>query len=163
MKTAKPKAKSAADTVNAAELGHVLGISRASIANLATDRVLPRASRGMFGLAPCVQAYIRHRLLQAGAADVGTKTLVAERSRLAKFKADAAERESQVETGQLVNVNEVDIAWQTVVRTIHSRLLVIPTKVAPRVASLTTAVEVQTLLQKELNAALAGMAAAPAL
>ena len=102
MKTAKPKAKSAADAVNAAELGHVLGISRASIANLATDRVLPRASRGMFGLAPCVQAYIRHRLLQAGAADVGTKTLVAERSRLAKFKADAAERESQVETGQLV-------------------------------------------------------------
>jgi phage terminase Nu1 subunit (DNA packaging protein) len=163
MKSAKLKAKSAADAVNAAELGRVLGISRASIANLATDRVLPRASRGEFGLAACVQAYIRHKLLQAGAADVGTKTLVAERSRLAKFKADQAERESLVETGELVNVNDVDVAWQTVVRTIRSRLLLIPTKVAPRAASLTTAIEVQTLLQKELNAALAGIAAAPAL
>jgi phage terminase Nu1 subunit (DNA packaging protein) len=163
MKTAKPKAKSAADKVNAAELGRVLGISRASIANLATDRVLPRASRGEFGLAACVQAYIRHKLLQAGAADIGTKTLVAERSRLAKFKADQAERESQIESGKLVNVNEVDTAWQTIVHTIRSRLLLIPTKTAPRLASLTSAVEVQTLLQKELNAALAGIAAAPAL
>jgi phage terminase Nu1 subunit (DNA packaging protein) len=163
MKTAKPKAKSAADTVNATELGRVLGISRASIANLATDRILPRATRGMFGLAACVQAYIRHKLLQAGAADIGTKTLVAERSRLAKFKADAAERESLVETGELVNVVDVEAAWQTVVRTIHSRLLVIPTKVAPRISSLTSAIEVQTLLQKELNAALAGIATAPAL
>jgi phage terminase Nu1 subunit (DNA packaging protein) len=162
MKPVKPRAKSASDTVNAQQLGAVLGISRASIANLATDRVLPRASRGEFGLAACVQAYIRHKLLQAGAADIGAKTLVAERSRLAKFKADQAERESQIETGELVNVNDVDAAWQTVVRTIHSRLLVIPTKVAPRAATLTTAVEVQTLLQKELNAALAGIAAAPA-
>jgi phage terminase Nu1 subunit (DNA packaging protein) len=163
MKNAKPKAKSADNTVNAATLGAVLGISRASIANLATDRVLPRASRGEFGLAACVQAYIRHKLLQAGAADVGTKTLVAERSRLAKFKADQAEREAQIETGELINVNDVDAAWQTVVRTIHSRLLVIPTKVAPRISSLTSAVEVQTLLQKELNAALAGIATTPAL
>jgi phage terminase Nu1 subunit (DNA packaging protein) len=163
MKTARTKTKSAADTVNAAELGRVLGISRASIANLATDRVLPRASRGMFGLAACVQAYIRHKLLQAGAADIGTKTLVAERSRLAKFKADAAEREGQIETGELVNVNDVDAAWQMVVRTINSRLLLIPTKVAPRVSTLTTAAEVQTLLQKELHAALAGIANSPAL
>jgi len=163
MKTAKPKAKSAADTVNAAELGRVLGISRASIANLATDCILPRASRGMFGLAACVQAYVRHKLLQAGAADVGTKTLVAERSRLAKFKADQAERESLIEIGQLVSVTDVDAAWQTIVRTIRSRLLLIPTKTAPRLASLTTAVEVKTLLQKELNAALAGIAATPAL
>ena len=51
--------------INAAQLGRVLGISRAGISNLATDGILPRSDRGLFDLSACVQAYVRHKLVQA--------------------------------------------------------------------------------------------------
>jgi phage terminase Nu1 subunit (DNA packaging protein) len=138
----------------------VLGISRASIANLATDGVLPRADRGLFNLPACVQAYIRHKLLQAGAADVGTKSLVTERSRLARLKADKAEREDQIESGELVPAHEIAAAWLTVVNTARTRLLLIPTKIAPRVVT-GTAIEAERLMRKEFDAALTEIAATP--
>jgi phage terminase Nu1 subunit (DNA packaging protein) len=148
------------DNVDAAELGHVLGISRASIANLATDGVLPRAGRGLFNLPSSVQAYIRHKLLQAGATDLGTKSLVTERSRLAKFKADKAEREGQLESGELIPAGEVEAGWLTIVNNARTKLLVIPTKLAPRVTTC-TAVEAERLMRKEFDAALTEIAATP--
>jgi phage terminase Nu1 subunit (DNA packaging protein) len=154
-------AKPVIETVNATELGRVLGISRASISNLGSEGVLPHAGRGLYDLASAVQAYIRHRLLQAGAADVGTKSLVAERSRLAKLKADAAERDARVEAGELVDVKDVETAWLSVVNAAYARLLTIPSKVSPRVITFKTAAEAQALLQKELYAALSGLAAGP--
>ena len=159
----EPQSSVADAVVNAAVLGRVLGISRATIANLATDGVLPRADRGLFNLAACVQAYIKHKLISAGAADVGVKSLISERSRLAKLKADAAEREALVEAGELVDVADIENAWLGVVAVARSRLLLIPTKVAARVITLKTAAEAQALLQKELNVALAGIATAPAI
>ena len=87
----KSKAPADLETVNAAVLGRVLGISRASVANLATDGILPRADRGLFNLPACVQAYLRHKLVKAKASDVTVHSLMAERSRLTKIKADAAE------------------------------------------------------------------------
>ena len=58
------------ESVNAAVLGRVLGISRARVANLGDGRVLPRADRGLFDLPACVQAYLRHKLVKAKAGDV---------------------------------------------------------------------------------------------
>jgi phage terminase Nu1 subunit (DNA packaging protein) len=153
-------AKFITDTVDAAVLGRVLGISRASIANLATDGVLPRADRGLFNLPACVQAYIRHKLLQAGAADLGTKSLVTERSRLAKLKADRAEREDKVETGELISAGEIESAWLSIANTVRTRILLVPRKIAPRVVT-GTVVEAESLMQRELNAALAEIAATP--
>jgi hypothetical protein len=49
-KTNPQPAAAAADIVDAAKLGRVLGVSRATIANLATDGVLPRIDRGRFDL-----------------------------------------------------------------------------------------------------------------
>lgn len=153
-------AKAFADDVNAATLGRVLGISRATIANLATDGVLPRADRGLFNLPACVQAYIRHKLVQAGAADVATKSLISERSRLARLKADRAEREDKMESRALIPAEEVEAAWLTVVNIARTRILLVPRNIAPRVVS-GTAIEAERLMQRELNAALTEIATTP--
>ena len=156
------KVKSIADAnVNAADLGKVLGVSRASIANLATDGALPRASRGEFNLAACVQAYIRHKLVKAGASDHNAKTLVVERSRLARAKADAAERDARVEAGDLIPADDIEAAWIATAGLIRTRILGVPKKIAPRVISLKTATEAEQLMGKELNAALAALAEKP--
>jgi phage terminase Nu1 subunit (DNA packaging protein) len=156
------KTQSVADAVvTAAVLGRVLGISRASIANLATDGVLPRADRGRFSLSACVQAYFRHKAVTSANADSATKSLVIERSRLARSKADAAEREAQVESGELIPANDVQTAWLAVVGTVRTRVLVVPKKIAPRVILFKSASEAEQLMAKELNAALAALSAQP--
>ena len=154
------KARSIADTnVNAAELGAVIGISRASIANLATDGILPRAARGEFTLAACVQAYIQHKRTLAGSDKVGNLTV--ERSRLARAKADKAERDERVEKGELVPAVDIEAAWIATAGMIRTRILAVPKKIASRVISLKTATEAETLMGKELNAALAALAEPP--
>ena len=82
-----------------------------SIANLATDRILPRADRGLFNLPACVQAYLRHKLVKAKAGDVTAHSLMAERSRLTKIKADAAEVEARKLAGELVPAADIEAAW----------------------------------------------------
>ena len=114
--------------VNAATLGLVLGISRSRVVNLAADGVLPRAGRGLFDLPACVQAYLRHKLVMAKAGDVTALSLVAERSRLTKIKADAAEVESRKLAGELVPAADIEAAWLAVAGAVRSRLLVIPSK-----------------------------------
>ena len=151
----------AIDIVDAGKLGRVLGISRATIANLATDGVLPRLDRGRFDLSAAVQAYLRHKLVQAKAGDITMKSLAAERSRLARLKADAVEREAKVEAGELVPADVIEAAWLSTAGVVRSRLLVIPTRVAPRIVALKTPAEAQALLRKELNAALTGIATTP--
>ena len=159
----KPKPPADLESVNAAVLGRVLGISRASIANLATDGILPRADRGLFNLPACVQAYLRHKLVKAKAGDITVHSLVAERSRLTKIKADAAEVEARKLAGELVPAADIDIAWLSVAGAVRSKLLLLPTKVAPRIVALKTPAEAQALLRKEINAALAAIAATPAI
>jgi hypothetical protein len=75
-------------------LGMVLGISRSRVVNLAADGVLPRAGRGLFDLPACVQSYVNHKLSLAKAGDGTALSLVAERSRLTKIKADNASSRS---------------------------------------------------------------------
>ena len=154
------KTKSVADAVvNAAVLGQIIGISRASIANLATDGVLPRANRGEFNLAACVQAYIQHKRVTAGGDDVANLTV--ERSRLARAKADKAERDARVEAGDLIPASDIDAAWIATAGNIRTRILAVPKKIAPRVIVCKTATEAEQMMQKELHAALTALAKTP--
>ena len=158
----KPKPPADLESVNAAVLGRVLGISRASIANLATDGILPRADRGLFNLPACVQAYLRHKLVKAKASDVTVHSLVAERSRLTKIKADAAEVEARKLAGELVPAADIETAWLSVAGAVRSGCCRYP-RTAPRIVALKTPAEAQALLRKEINAALAAIAATPAI
>ena len=145
--------------VNAATLGLVLGISRSRVVNLAADGVLPRAGRGLFDLPACVQSYVKHKLSLAKAGDGTALSLVAERSRLTKIKADNAELEIRKLAGELVPAADIEAAWLAVA----GILLLIPSKTAARVVALKTPGEAQALLRKELNAALTAIATTPAI
>jgi phage terminase Nu1 subunit (DNA packaging protein) len=145
--------------VDAGTIATVVGVGRQRINNLAADGVLPRADRGRFDLPSTVQAFFRHKYEKMQVGDAG-KNLTSERSRLARLKADKAEREDRKELGELVPASEIESAWLTVVNTARTRVLLVPRKIAPRVVT-GTAVEAERLMQRELNAALAELAATP--
>ena len=65
---------------------------------------MPRAGVGLYDIPACVQAFIRHKLVKAKASDATVRSLVAERTRLTKTRADAAEVEVRKLTGELVPV-----------------------------------------------------------
>ena len=118
--------------------GLVLGISRSRVVNLAADGVLPRAGRGLFDLPACVQSYVMHKLSLAKAGDGTALSLVAERSRLTKIKADAAEVEARKLAGELVPAADIEAAWLAVAGTVRYAAVLIPAKTAPRIVALKT-------------------------
>lgn len=148
---------------SAAEIGTLLGISSAMVSKLASEGVLPRAGRGEYDAAACVQAYLRYRLGNAANDDPTARGLMSERQRLTKAKADAAEREDRVRAGELVEASEIEAAWVAVITTARNRLRLIPSKVAPRVVAMKSAAEAQALMRKEIDAALDVVAATPAI
>lgn len=145
----------------AVEIGTLLGISSAMVSRLASEGVLPRAGRGEYEAAACVQAYVRYRLGNAAKEDPTARGLMSERSRLIKAKADAAEREARVRAGELVEADEIEAAWVSVITTARNRLRLIPSKVAPRVIGMKSPADAQELLRKEIDDALNAIAQAP--
>lgn len=148
--------------VTGAQLAAILGISRATVSNLAADGVLMRADRGAFDLAGSVQAYVRHKVTAAKASgdDGAVQSLTAERARMARLKADQVERAARTAAGELIPASDVQRAWIAIATAVRTRLLMIPTKVAPRVAGKAPA-EVQSLLRAEINAALGDISTQP--
>ena len=151
------------DAVKVATIATVLGISNARVQQLAADGVLPRAGVGLYDIPACVQAFVRHKLVKAKASDVTVHSLMAERSRLTKIKADAAEVEARKLAGELVPAADIETAWLAVAGAVRSRLLAIPSRTAPRIVALKTPAEAQALLRKEINAALTAIVATPAI
>src|ERR1700730_3842636 len=144
---------------DAATVGKICGVSRQRINNLVADGVLPRADRGRFDLPSTVQAFFKNKYEHSqGNADA--KSLTSERSRLARLKADRAEREDKVETGELILASEIEAGWLAIVNVTRARILLVPTKIAPRVV-LGTAIEAERLMRKELNDALKELATTP--
>lgn len=150
------------ESVNANAIATVLGISKAKVGELAVAGVLPRAGRGRFDVPACVQAFVRHKVSIAKAGDGTAKGLMAERARLTRAKADAAERDGLKQAGELIAADQIEAAWLAVVGAVKTRLLSIPTKTAARLAGLKTPAEAQQLLQKEINGALSELSRPPA-
>ena len=141
-------------------VAEILGISKVRVARLASDGVLPRAGRGLFDIPACVQAFVRYKVSVA-AGDGTAQGLMSERTRLTKARADAAESEARVKSGTLVPADQIEAAWLAVAGTVKTRLLLIPTKIAARLSALKTPAETQSLLQKEIHAALTEIAKTP--
>ena len=108
------------DAVKVATIATVLGISNARVQQLAADGLLPRAGVGLYDIPACVQAFIRHKLVKAKASDATVRSLVAERTRLTKTRADAAEVEVRKLTGELVPVADIEAAWLSVAASLRT-------------------------------------------
>ena len=154
----------AGEPVNAATLGLVLGHFQGSVFQACELKACCRGpDRGCLICRPVCRPISRHKLVKAKAGDVTVQSLVAERSRLTKIKADNAELEARKLAGELVPAADIEAAWLGVAGTVRTRLLLIPAKTAPRIVALKTAAEAQALLRKEINAALSAIATTPAI
>lgn len=112
-----------AEVVTPEEAYTFLGISRPTFFRLVKDGVIPRAGEGEYILGDVTEAYWRSQFT--------SEALTAARTRLATAQAELAEMQSAEEQGKLLQSDDVAKAWTAQVGNARTRLLAIPTKVAP--------------------------------
>lgn len=80
---------------------------------------------------------------------------MSEKDKLTKVKREAAEMENRVRKAELMEVGDVEKAYSTVMMNFRSRILALPQKLAPAVASMEgDQQQIQDLIQAELEEAL---------
>lgn len=144
------------ETVSVQELAELLGLSPRRVQQLVADGVIPKAAHGSYDLGRSIRAYLKH-LKGDGLASV-PKDYTAERTRLVKAQADKAEMEVALQRGDLWNKDDVAAIWSDEILRCRSRLLVIPSKVAPVLAAISIPAEVQDVLKCEIYQALSELA-----
>ena len=137
------------------EVASHLGISPTRVSELKSAGILPEARRRANNIDACRVAYLAHlREVAAGRmAKDGTVDLVAERARLAAAQAEKVERQNAVEAGEFIRVAEFHLMVTAAFTRVRSKLLALPSKLAPMVAAKTPA-EAQAMLKSEIYRAL---------
>lgn len=148
------------------EVAAHLGVTIKYVQDLIANGTLEKKGRGEYELDACREAYItRLREAAAGRANSGDLNLTDERARLAKEQADAKEMENAITRGELVYIEDVAKRVEVALSKVKTKILAIPTKVAPEAAAADDAKEVQALIERHIIEALnelAGIDAASA-
>lgn len=132
-----------------------LGVSTKTVQDLLANGVIQKQARGEYDLDQCLRAYIsRLREMAASRVGNGDLNLTDERARLAKEQADAKEMENAITRGDLVYIEDVAKRVEESLAKVRTRLLAIPTKVAPEAAAADDPKEVQTLIERQIIEAL---------
>lgn len=142
-----------------AEVANHLGVTQKYVTDLIAKGVLKRMPKAMYDIDECRQAYIANlrkvasRNMANGSLDLG-----AERARLAKEQADAKEMENAIERGDLVYIEDVAAQFEAGLVKARTKLLAIPTKIAPEVHACATIKEVQAIIEQNIIEALSELA-----
>lgn len=138
--------------LSAAELSRLLGCSLNVVGVLTTQRILRRNATGLYDTIASNHAYLEHREKVAGRkaarADEGP------RMRMMNAKAALTELDLQERSGNLVSAARVQEAFREVAERTRTRLLLVPSRVAPRVANAASVAEVQAKIASDIEEAL---------
>jgi len=139
-------------------IAKVLKLTTYHVKRLSDQEVLPKPNDdGKFDLVPCVQGYIDFLRKRGGTAKSAQK-YSRERARLYEMKADIAEVERSRIVGDLVSAEEIELVWTDLITIAKIRMLAIPSKMAPRLALISSPTKIRELLDGELSAALGELA-----
>ncbi len=132
-----------------------LDISVQALKGLIERKVVDDAKPGEMDIDEARVNYIRH--LRSQASGRGGDSLSRERARLASEQADRAARENKLASAQVIDRHDVITVWAAAFGECRSRLLGIPTRVAPLVVGLPVN-EVRAKMVEEVEDALEGLA-----
>ena len=137
------------------EIAAKLGVNVSTFKDFVARGIIEERERGQYTYEECSKQYLDHlREIAAGRYSEDGLDLSAERARLAKEQADAKEMENAVGRGDLVYIEDVAKQIENQLTKARTRLLGVPTKVAPEAHASATVREVQTLIESAIVEAL---------
>jgi phage terminase Nu1 subunit (DNA packaging protein) len=120
-------------TVTAAVLAELVGVSIRTIRDLSKRGIVVRKGPG-FARNASVKHYCAHlRDLATGrGGDSAIASTTVERGLLLREQRIAKQRENEIAVGKLLDADEVEAKWSTILRTVRAGMLAVPTRVAQR-------------------------------
>lgn len=107
-----------------------LDVTERRVRQLRDEGIIREKRPGLYNLVDAMTRYIKY-------VNAGSKVdLNDERAKLTKVKREAAEMENRVRKAELMEVGDVEKAYSTVMMNFRSRILALPQKLAPAVASM---------------------------
>lgn len=110
----------------------LLDMTERNVRKLRAKGIIHEAKPGLYELTPTVNAYINY--LRGADADADDYT--AQRARLAKAKADAAEQENRLRGKELHETDEIEKAISVLITNLRTRALALPAKLTPSIVQL---------------------------
>lgn len=138
-------------------ISKLLDLSDRRIQQLSREGVIPKTERGRYELVPAVRGYIRY--LRERSLDVGVVSIDEARQRKAAAEAELSEIELAKARAAVVSVDDVAKQWQSILSGVRTRLLAVPTKVAPMVAVENDQTIVKGLIEDGVHTALGELSA----
>lgn len=143
--------------VNSITLGNVWGITDRRVRQLREEGVISEVARGKYELFECTRKYCDY-LRQAMNANAGSKetklNLDTEKALHEKAKREKAELQLQVMRGEVHLGSDVEHVMTDMISRVRSKLLALPSKVAPFVLGYDNISKIQAILNKHVEEAL---------
>jgi phage terminase Nu1 subunit (DNA packaging protein) len=149
-----PRARSSM-VVTLAQIAAIIGVTERRIQQLAEEG-MPKAGREGYPMVACVQWVIAYWQKRATTSPLGE-------ARRRKIEADAgnAELDLKIKQGSLAEIGAIGAAHGQACSRLRTRLLAIPSKVAPKFRRFKTAAEAQAEIRREIVEALEELSSAP--
>ena len=133
--------------VKSKELATILGITQRRVNQLVKEAVLEKNSAGQFDLAQSVQAYISFAVTDSD--ELKKEKTLHERAKRQKAEIVLAHLENRMH-----DAADVEEALTGMLVTFRSRILGMPSKLAPQILGMKNIGEIQSLINKEAREAL---------
>lgn len=124
---------------------------------LAKDGVLPREPSGLYYLDDTIKAAMSHTRGNLRGTGVVSEKYSLQRTRLTSMKADMAELQHQKLVGELLPREDVKNGWIGIISIAKQRFLALPSRLAPRIIRVKTAVDAMEMLKAEIMSILQGL------
>ena len=118
----------------ASTIAKLFHLTERRVQQLAKEGAIPKAGRGKYELAGCVQGYVKYLQARADGMGVEPVDLHEQRTRLLKAQADKVEMEVLTLSGGLIPADQVVLAWQQLVAAFRARCLAMTSRLAPQLA-----------------------------
>jgi len=138
-------------------IAKLLDLTERRVQQLAREGVIPKAESGRYDLVQAVRGYVKY-LRDRAVGEVSTADVFTEKARLTKLTADKLEIEIAERTGQLVDAAAVRKEAFTAGRQVRDRLMKIPDKLSPELATMDDAHAIRVRLAAEFREVLEGLA-----
>ena len=126
------------ETASGSEMAALFGISTRTVTDLAASGIFVRVGRGRYDVQASVRNSYHHlREVAAGRGEKATDPLHEQKVRLAKLQADRAEREAEVEAGNLITADEAEREWGGMCALFMRTMMGLPTAIAGVIPHLT--------------------------
>lgn len=143
----------------AEELADLFDLTKVRIHQLAKEGVVVKVERGAFDLLESVRGYVKffkaRKLNQYDTGGDDAEAYGAHRARLTGAKADIAEIEAEAMKGRFHEAGAVEAVWTDMLMNARSKLLAIPSRLAPKLRKETKLPVVKDILEAAIVEALA--------